>query len=299
MNHILKILTIIALLTVTSLTAQEIDCDVKLNVESLTAEGRENLTDFADQVKQYINGHKWTKEDFGGLKIRCNIEIYILGVSDNNHYTARAFIGSQRPIYKADKNSVTVRFLDEKWEFDYVRNQSMIHDDYVFDPLLSFLDYYVYTILGFDFDSYKALDGTRFFEKAMDLVNKSRGTGRSGPGWESTSQTQYSRGQLAEELLNPQYKDIRKAYYTYHYNGLDLLDSKRDKAQANIIVAIESIGKLKDRLNQQTLLMKLFFDMKSQELAESLLGYFDRSVYEKFARIDPAHQKTYEEHAMK
>ncbi|MBI3193991.1 MAG: DUF4835 family protein [Ignavibacteriae bacterium] len=280
------------------LTAQEIECDVKINVEQLTAEGRENLSDFIQQIKQYIEGYKWTKVDFGDLKIKCSMEIFFLGVTENKRYTAQAFIGSQRPIHKTDRNTATIRVLDDKWEFEYVRSQSLIHDEFRFDPLLSFIDFYMYVVLGQDFDSYKVYDGTIYFEKAVDIVNKSRGSG-GGKGWESTSQTIYSRGQFIDEILNPNFRDIRKAYFTYHYNGLDLLQSKHEKAQTNILTALESIGKLRDKINQQTLLMRLFFDTKYQEIAESFLDYSDRSVYEKLVKIDPSHQNTYEEYAYK
>ncbi|MBI3189395.1 MAG: DUF4835 family protein [Ignavibacteriales bacterium] len=295
----ISILIAFFLLTILPLAAQEIDCDVKINVEQLTAEGRENLDDFVQQVRQYINGHKWTTVDFGNLKIKCSMEISFLGVNESKRYTAQAFIGSQRPIHKSNRNTATVRILDDKWEFEYVRSQSMIHDEFRFDPLLSFIDYYIYVILGYDFDSYKYDDGKPYFEKAVDLVNKARGGVGAGKGWESTSQNIYSRGQFIDEILNPNYRDIRKAFYTYHYNGLDLLESKHQKAQSNILSALESIGKLREKINQQTLLMRLFFDTKYQEIAETFMDYPDRSVYEKFAKIDQSHQKTYEEYALK
>ena len=104
---------------------------------------------------------------------------------------------------------------------------------------------------------------------------------------------------MLDELLNPKYKDIRKTFYTYHYNGLDLLGSKKIKAQNNILSALESIGKLRQKINQQTVLMKLFFDTKYQEIAELYQTYGDVTVYEKIAKIDPSHEQTYKEYALK
>ncbi len=296
--YLSSLLIILFFITVPAF-AQELDCDVKLNVENLTAEGRENLTEFAAQVKQYIDSYKWTKEDFGDYKIKCTIEIFILGVKDNNHYTAQAFIGSQRPIGKTGRNTACVRIKADKWEFDYVRSQAWIHDDFRFDALCSFIDFYAYVILGFDFDSYRPFDGTKYFNKAMEIVNKSRSGIGAGTTWQSTSQSTYSRAQLMDDILGPKNLDVRKAYYTYHYNGLDLLETRKTKAHANMIAAIESIGKLKDNLNQQTVLMRLFFDTKAQELAESFQNYSDKSVYETFAKVDQNHQKIYEEYSRK
>ncbi len=299
MKFYLSILITILLFVGVPSFAQELDCEVTIDVSNLTAEGRENLVDFASQVKEYINSYKWTKEEFGNYKIKCNLQIFVQGVSSNNHYTAQASIGSQRPIGKTGRNTACVRILDNSWEFDYVRGQAWIHDDYRFDALFSFIDFYAYVILGFDFDSYRPFDGTKYFNKAMELVNKSRSGPGAGTTWIASSQTEYSRSQLMDDLLGPRNHDVRKAYYTYHYNGLDLLETKKTKAQANMLSAIESIGKLKEDLNQQTVLMRLFFDAKSKELAESFQGYFDRSVYEKFAKVDQAHQTTYEEYSRK
>src|SRR5512143_4124793 len=157
--------------------AQELDCNVTIDMEQLTSEARENLAEFVSQIRQYMNGYHWTKEGIEGDKIQCTIQIKILGSSAQNHYTAQAFIGSQRQIYRLGRNSAMLRILDDKWDFDYTRNQSLTHDEYRFDPLLSFLDFYGNVIIGYEFDSYKPDDGTQFFQKALEIVNKTRSVG--------------------------------------------------------------------------------------------------------------------------
>ena len=106
------------------------------------------------------------------------------GVSDGeiSENLERVTSRIKEAVHKAGRNSGVIRILDDKWEFDYVRSQSLIHDEFRFDALLSFIDFYAYVVLGFDFDSYKAFDGTLYFEKAVDIVNKSRGAA-SGTGW--------------------------------------------------------------------------------------------------------------------
>jgi len=279
------------------LFAQEIECDVAINTQQLPAEARENLNDFAQQVKQYINSYQWTKEGLGGEKIKCSIDISFQGSPKDNHYVAQAFIGSKRQIYKSDHNTAVLRVLDDKWDFDYFRYQPLSHNDFRFDPLLSFLDFYIYLILGCDFDTYGVADGTTYFQKAMEIVNKARGS--SGTGWEFSSQSTYQRGQFVDELLNPKFRDLREAVYRYHYKGLDLLYKDPNKAKKNIFSALEKIRKLQKKINQRSLAMRIFFDTKYLEIAETFLDEPDRTIYLKLAKIDPAHQKSYEEYSLK
>ena len=43
---------------------------------------------------------------------------------------------------------------DGSWSFIYEENEPFYFNPHEFNPLLSFLDYYAYTILGLDMDSY-------------------------------------------------------------------------------------------------------------------------------------------------
>lgn len=281
------------------LPAQELDCDVTVNFEQLTETPKENLSDFAQQVRYYLNNYRWTKEDFEGDKIKCTINIFFQGTKGDNHFIAQAFIGSQRPVYSSDRNTALLRVMDEKWEFDYIRNQPLAHDEMRFDPMLSFLDFYAQIILGLDFDSYKAGDGTPFFQKGIDIVNRARGNSLAGRGWEPAQQGAYSRATLVDELLNPKFRTFREAFYKYHYKGLDWLADKPEKGKQTILTSLESIAKLQEKINQRSLLINQFFDNKHREIAATFHGYSEPGIYDKLARIDPQHQNIYEEYSKK
>ncbi|HLB00129.1 MAG TPA: DUF4835 family protein, partial [Bacteroidota bacterium] len=138
----MKILLLSSLLFVSASgsVAQELNCTVTINTDLLTSEARENLQDFADQVQNYINSYRWSDEDIGPGKIEWTISISFQGSPSQNGYKAQAFIGSQRPIYRSEKNTALLRVLDDRWEFTYQRSQQMLHDEINFNPLLSFLD---------------------------------------------------------------------------------------------------------------------------------------------------------------
>lgn len=292
------VVSFLLLVSAAFLRSQEFDCQVSLKDEALTAEARENLSDFVQQLREYINNHRWTNEEFGEDKIRCSIDIFIQGSPRDNHYVAQAFIGSQRPINKMNQNTAILRLKDDKWEFDYVRFQPLMHDEYRFDPLLSFIDFYMYLIIGSDFDTFdKAGDkGTKYLQKAFDIANKGRSSGGSATGWESGTSTTYSRTGYLEELLNPRMRELREAIYRYHYRGLDYLHSNPDKAKQSIFAALESIGNLQTKINQLALPIKVFFETKYMEIADLFTDYSDPLAFSKISRIDPSHQSTYEEY---
>jgi hypothetical protein len=288
-------LALLFVLVFPPLRAQEIDCDVTFtNLESLSSEARDNLADFIPQLKQYINTYRWTQETFENEKIKVSINISFQGAPSGNHYAAQAFIGSQRPIFKAGRNTAAVRIRDDKWEFDYIHNQGLIHTEYKYDPLLSFIDFYMYIVLGYDFDSYKAGDGTQYFQKGLEIVNRAMGSGGSGKGWDTSPQGSYTRGQLIDELLNPKFDNFRQAYYEYHYRGLDLLYKDDVKARKHLLTALEKIAKLKKKINQNSLVIRTFFDTKYMEIAEVFSHDPDVTVMSSVAGFDPTHAQTYE-----
>lgn len=299
MNLIRAFLLICMLCLPACLAAQEIDCDVILHTDALSAEAKDNLVDFVTQVKQYINGFRWTQEEFGNERIKCSLEISFQGVTNDNHFIAQAFIGSQRPIFKAGRNTAVIRIKDDKWEFDYVRFQSLSHSEYRFDPLLSFLDYYVYLILGYDADSYKdtykAGKGTEYFQKALEIVSRARGSGAVAKGWDVSSQNTYSRAQLIEELVNPKFQVVREAVYEYHYRGLDYIYKDEVKARKNILASLEKISKFQKAINQRALIIRTFFDTKFMEITDVFAVEPDLGVYDKLGQYDPVHLQNYEE----
>jgi len=285
----------VILLTLTNVAAQEIDCTITTSMEALAGDARENLSDFLPQVQQYVNSYRWTNVDLGGEKIKCSMDIQFKGSPRDGHFSVQVFVGSQRPIFESGgSNTALARILDDSWEFDFVRSTPLLHNDARFDPLMSFLDFYIYIMLGYDFDSYKAGDGTPYFQKALEIANRARSAGNAGPGWEATSQNTYSRGLLVDELLNPRFYEFREAVYKYHYKGLDLLAKDDMRARKNILAALEKIGQLQNKINQPTRIIMLFFETKHLEIAKVFSKDPDLTVFSRIIKIDPAHQMDYE-----
>ncbi len=289
----LVLLTMFTSLSVVS--AQEINATVTLNYDALGGTDRENVVNLGPAIQNYINSYRWTGQDFKGPKIPVTLNIYLLSGS-NSVYSAQAFVGSQRTVYKSDNTSPMIRLLDNSWQFTYTKDQPLLHDEFHFNSLTGFIDYYMNVILGFDSDSYYPLGdpncGTRYFQKAANIV--AQGQNSDYPqGWQPTTSGSYSRYALVNELLSGKYDVFRTAFFDYEYNGIDLLSTERDSAQATIAGALNKIADLVLQSGSRSAVTRVFFDAKYNEIADALRGYHDKGILQKLSIVDQAHQSTY------
>ena len=290
------LIMILILLVVTFPVFGQFDCQINVNMESISGSvATDQLQNFADDIKNYINSNRWTKEDLGDEKIPCTINIFFAASYGDNRYSAQIFIGSQRPIYvgknPSQKKTAMTRLFDDKWEFTYLKNQPLYRDENRYNSLTSLLDFYMYLLMGYDFDSYDPLSGTSYFQRAFAICNLAPS---SEKGWDRSAST-YSKLSFLEELLNAKYQQIREGFYIYHVKGVDLIATKPADAQKNIIGFLQKIGEAKKMVNPKSLIIKTFFDTKYMELADIFKNYQDKNVYQLLASVDPAHQTTYDE----
>lgn len=294
----LNIICIISLLLTIPvvLFGQELSCKVTINTESIPSAQRDYLRNFTSDIERYLNDTKFTNEDLDGEKIQCVFDITFKTVAGDNSYTAQVFIGSQRPIYKGndktDRITPILRIIDPGWQFVYSPGQRMVHDDFSFDPLTDFLDFYAYLIIGYDLDTYDRLSGSPCFKKALNTDQLASSTPQ-GADW-SPSSASYSRYGIADELNNIKYTSFRNALNDYHFEGIDLLATDPSKALKNILNTLESINALRKQ-NQTSVVIKQFFEVKYMEIADAFRSYPDREVYERLSSIDEEHRSTYQE----
>lgn len=271
--------------------AQEIDCSVTLNYDALTTSDREPVLNLGHDIQNYINSYRWTGEDFKGPKIKVTLTIYLMSVS-NGAYTAQAFVASQRPIYKSSDTSPMVRVIDNSWQFTYTKDKPLYHDEFHFDPLTGFIDYYICVVLGFDYDSYDPLGGTKFFQRASNILAQGQ-NGDYPQGWQPGGSGTYSRYGLVSDILSGKYEAFRKAFYDYQYNGIDMLTTRRDSAQAVTANALDKIADVVIQSGTRSALVKVFFDAKYLEITDALKDYRDKGVLQKLSIVDQSHQSTY------
>jgi hypothetical protein len=220
--------------------AQELDCQVEINLSALPEQDRVQWQTFKGDVQNYINSYSWAT-NFSGDKIRCTFQFNIVGTNGAN-FDAQLFVTSSRPLYKSDQVTTMARFFDDKLEFPYSRGQVLQHGS-GFRMFESVIDYYVYIVLGLDYDSYQRQGGTMYFQQANELATIALSAGARG--WErATSSTgAFSRVGYIADVLNANARVVRDLTFEYTYGALDLETTKPDQARAQIATVIDNLQK--------------------------------------------------------
>jgi len=277
--------------------AQELQCDVTVNVENIPTAQRDYLRNFESELERYMNSTRFTDEDMMGDKIVCTMDVFFKSVSGESRYLTQFFVASQRPMYigndKSERVSPIVRIMDEKCEFTYIPNQRMYQDDLAFDALTDLLDYYAYVMIGLDVETYTPLSGARWFQKALNICQLGS-TGSYSSAWQLSSAS-YSRMGLATELTDVKYNAIRNAFNSYHFDGIDLLQTDQRGGLANMLKAIETINDERRRQNPTSVLVKQFFDSKYREIGDAFVNYGDAAVFDQLSTYDPEHRSYYQD----
>lgn len=296
MKHFIFFFIGILFLLARPVVAQELNAQVELNLSALSEADRQAFTQFKHDVEEYLNDFDWTT-DFTGERIACAFQFNI-ATNNGGDYTGQLFINSTRPLYKSDQRTTMARFLDPNMEFTYYQGQALQHGTN-FRQLESLLDFYVYVILGLDYDSYKQEAGTLYFQQAQTVAvvaNSAQGT-----GWQEdmTSIGTYSRVGYINDALDANTRAFRNLIFMYHYDGLDLLATKPDQATEAIGGVIDSLVTLKHESSaaDRNVFLRQFFEAKSAELVGLARLFPDNAdiYFQKLGYLDPVHAQYYQD----
>lgn len=155
-------------------------------------------------------------------------------------YDAKLSIVSNRPIHNASYSSSVLNMQDANFTFKYQLSQPIEFNENRIqgaDPLMSNLTatiaYYIYIILGLDYDSFASKAGMPYFNKALNIVyNAPEGSGISG--WKSYD-GQRNRFILIDNLTKSGNDKVHDIIYSYYREGLDQLTEKPELAKSNIL----------------------------------------------------------------
>jgi hypothetical protein len=229
------------------------------------------FTTLQSQLTNLLNNRKWTTDAFqASERIECSFLLNIEKVEESNVYQASLTVQAARPVYNSTYQTALINFQDGDVSFRYVEfqpiefNESRIQGS---DPLASNLTavmaYYVYMILGLDYNSFSPKGGDQFFQKALNIVNNAP-ENRGIAGWKAFD-GQRNRYWLSENLMNTRYNIIHDVMYTYYRQGLDnMYDNEADGRRA-ILNALKQLKNFNEQ-NQNTMVLQFFMQGKSLEL---------------------------------
>ena len=196
------------------------------------------------QLKDFINQRKWSNDGYSSEeKIDCSFYITIESVVAPGVYDAKLSIVSNRPVHNASYSSSVLNMQDANFTFKYQLSQPIEFNENRIqgaDPLMSNLTatiaYYIYIILGLDYDSFAPKAGMPYFNKALNILyNAPEGSGISG--WKSYD-GQRNRFILIDNLTKSGNDKVHDVIYSYYREGLDQLTEKPELAKSNILNAL-------------------------------------------------------------
>lgn len=289
------LLALVVLLFSEPVTAQEFNCDVTLNTRQISGSSYEYVNELETALESYINDNKWTDDRYQEFeRIRCQVQIVLTSVDDQFNYTAEAFFSVRRPIYNTIQESSSLVLSDNNWTFSYPKNKNLVFDELQFDDLTSFIDFYMYVILGYDYDSFERLGGSRFYSKAQNIFELGRNSGAQG--WGRSIGAQRNRFGLIFDMLNPNYQPLREAVYRYHRFGLDQFTINNRESIDEVVKVLKKLEEAKRRTSNNYL-FDIFFDTKYNEIVALLQSANVQTrleAYNLLRDVDPAHSTAYE-----
>lgn len=293
-----KLLFLLAGLSVViNLTAQSaINFTVKFNFQQITGTDLAILETLERDVVAFLNGTPWTEDKFEPEeRINCTIIITVAEGSSTNSYEADLAIQSSRPIYGTGEETAVFNYLDGNVNFYYEQFQAIqLSENSYTGNLPAILGFYVNMVLGFDYETFSPSGGQAYFEKAQDIFNRlPADVSNDDPGWRS--QTSRNRFWLLENITSPRVLPLRRALYTYHLEGLDVMHKNVLTGRSNILLAIDDVQKT-NQSYPGSIITQVFVDAKREEIIEIFKGApagEQNQVIQIMSRLDPSNSGKY------
>jgi len=262
-------------LIVNFLFSQLIDSNVQIILERLPLEKKEELKELDQKIKSYIDEYDWTGEIFEeSLQISIQIFLQHRYVSFEDRYIGRFIIS----------NNSDAQYYDKYWVFPYQSENPLVHNETMFDPFMSFIDYYIYIILGEEYDKYGKYLGNKYFENSRNIANSAQFNSQYAWGWKE-------RNELIDKLLSDEFKPYRNMKDQF-FLGLSYVGEEDINAQKFCRKAFDFINHTLTKNPDNERILQ-FLQAHNLQFIE-VLGN-DKDILKKMIKIDPKNEALYKE----
>ena len=278
--------------------SQIFNCEVQVIAPTLqnNPANEEIFSSLKNAMIEYINfGYNWTNDKFEQHEQIDVSFLLTLNSKSGNDFSGKLQITSQRPVFNSDYKSLLMSYIDKNVTFKYIRNSPIQYfEGQHVDNLADILAYYIYMILGYDYDSFSLEGGTPYFNKADQILSICQSA--SEPGWKAPDgDGSNNRFWLIQNALQPQFTSLRKTFYNYHMSGLDQCYINRDTCIKEITSSINDLLEI-HKSRPSSLNMQLFFNAKYEELIKIYLPTSPserNKIYNLVSQLDPSRIKAY------
>jgi hypothetical protein len=272
-------MTSLILLSFSSARAQKISAQVSVNTEQLMAESKVKLTPLQDQLSRYLNDFDYTDNN-AHYNIPVQIDIFVTAAtatSFEDRYDATIAVNSQNDFQAADK----------KWRFGYQQGSQLTHNDQ-FQSFTSLIDFYIYCLLGQEYDKKTKLGGDSYYQKAFQVAQLSKFSDVFEQGWKERTAT-------AERYQSAPRKPYRELEYFYAQAQYRFRVDDR-KTSGQYLRAI--IIKLRNLQADDPATVR-YYEVHHLEIARMLSTLGLQDQLQLLIGLDPAHVTDYQQFLQK
>lgn len=249
--------------------AQEMNFQISINTPKLQTTDPKVFESLEETMKEFLNNQRWGEDAFEpDERINCNIQLTIKEELASNNFSADLAIQSSRPIFGSTSETVLLSHVDKDVTFTYEQFQPLEYSENSYNNnLTAILSFYVYVILGMDYDSFSLFGGEQYYQNANNILTSVPPSAASRfPGWRSLDGGR-NRYWIIENILSPKVRPYRQAMYDYHRLSMDIMHDNPAAGRAIMTQAIEAIGKV-NRSYPNSMIIQMFTNAKSQEVIE-------------------------------
>ena len=266
------LLTVILMLAVLGINAQELQVKVNVNHSKIQGTDASVFENLQQTMEQFMNERTWTELQFQkNERIQVNLNITVNKYNRNeNHFECTALIQANRPVYNSTYVSTLYNNRDASFNFDFQQfDQLNFAEENIDNQLTALLAYYAMLLIGLDLDSFSPMGGTDVLQRCLVLVNNAQNLGF--PGWKSFEDNR-NRFAIINDYLDEAMKPFRQLQYDYYRKGLDEMANNAERGRSEISTALENDLQKAHQDKPLSLLPQIWTDYKKDELASIYKG---------------------------
>ncbi len=237
---------------------------------------QQNVLPLKDDIVRFATTTHWD-DDYSDLKIPLHFHFIFEGTAQKG--------GVETLLAQVLISSGTdQRYFDKSVQFPYSQSGILYFDRVLFDPLSSFLAFYINLILAGEIDTYEPLSGTRIYELCQEIALR---------GIDS----EYSRGwseriKLVDDLSTN--FGLRKAKFAYYY-AMDLFtNGAPKKAVSEFKNMVKGLNEVYDYTPREHYTL-LFLKVHAKELSATLRLLGQNEIIKEFIELDPDNTSLYKQ----
>ncbi|MBN1996445.1 DUF4835 family protein [candidate division KSB1 bacterium] len=272
-------LTIILMMILSfSVSAQRIEAQVKVTLDGLSQDKQTKLAGFADKIEHYINSYNWSDDPWDTV-----VYVYFEMAPQDISTGAEERYSSVLMI----SNTNDIQFSDKRWKFAYQAEEILVHDEAYLHSFTNMVDFYIYLILGGEFDKWGTLGGTVYYEKARHIAEQSKfSLARYIDGWDR-------RLDLVNLLLSDRHKPFREMV-DYYFYGISFIREDNAKARKHCATAVEMLDKILSN-EPENEYAKNFIEAHRSEMLEIFRRAKDKTPLRTLRVLDPDNERMYQD----